>query len=92
MAAVLLGSVFSTLFAGMLADWMGRKPLMILSGADLRRQHSRDRAFAGLRAAVFGRLLQGISGGLIGVVVPLTWPSACPPPSAAKARQSSSGC
>src|SRR5580704_18127342 len=32
-AAVLLGSVFSTLFAGLLADWMGRKPLMILSGA-----------------------------------------------------------
>src|SRR5665213_3930257 len=31
-AAVLLGSVISTLFAGALADWMGRKPLMILSG------------------------------------------------------------
>src|SRR6202050_1785529 len=31
-AAVLLGGVLSTLFAGMLADWMGRKPLMILSG------------------------------------------------------------
>ena len=31
-AAVLLGSVISTLFAGMLADWMGRKPLMTLSG------------------------------------------------------------
>ena len=31
-AAVLLGSVISTLFAGQLADWMGRKPLMILSG------------------------------------------------------------
>src|SRR5947209_14046249 len=31
-AAVLLGSVFSTLFAGILADWMGRRPLMILSG------------------------------------------------------------
>jgi len=34
-AAVLLGSVFSTLFAGILADWMGRKPLMVLSGATL---------------------------------------------------------
>src|SRR6201996_9193043 len=31
-AAVLLGSVFSTLFAGLLADWMGRKLLMTLSG------------------------------------------------------------
>src|SRR5271165_4902444 len=31
-AAVLLGSVISTLFAGVLADWIGRKPLMALSG------------------------------------------------------------
>src|SRR5580693_7783618 len=31
-AAVLGGSVLSTLFAGLLADLMGRKPLMILSG------------------------------------------------------------
>src|ERR1700733_3613498 len=31
-AAVLAGSVLSPLFAGLLADWMGRKPLMILSG------------------------------------------------------------
>ena len=31
-AAVLLGSVISTLFAGALADWLGRKTLMILSG------------------------------------------------------------
>src|ERR1700690_3153621 len=31
-AAVLMGSVISTLFAGALADWIGRKPLMMLSG------------------------------------------------------------
>src|SRR5512137_2506909 len=31
-AAVLLGSVISTLFAGALADWMGRKPMMAISG------------------------------------------------------------
>src|ERR1700674_4859752 len=31
-AAVLLGSVLSTLFAGLLADWIGRKALMTLSG------------------------------------------------------------
>src|ERR1700723_1727319 len=31
-AAVLLGSVISTLFAGLLADWLGRRTLMALSG------------------------------------------------------------
>src|SRR6185437_15497211 len=31
-AAVLLGGVFSTLFAGMLADFFGRKTMMIFSG------------------------------------------------------------
>ncbi|MFY9843094.1 MAG: MFS transporter [Terriglobales bacterium] len=70
-AAVLLGSVISTLFAGALADWIGRKPLMILSGLlfvcsipIIALSHS-------YQSLVFGRLLQGISAGLIGVVVPL---------------------
>jgi len=31
-AAVLLGSVISTLFAGTLADWLGRRSLMTISG------------------------------------------------------------
>jgi MFS transporter, SP family, solute carrier family 2 (myo-inositol transporter), member 13 len=31
-AAVLLGSVLSTLFAGMLSDWFGRRSLMVWSG------------------------------------------------------------
>jgi MFS family permease len=49
-AAVLLGSVISTLFAGLLA-------VIALSH--------------GYSPLFFGRLLQGISGGLIGIVVPL---------------------
>jgi SP family myo-inositol transporter-like MFS transporter 13 len=70
-AAVLLGTVFSTLFAGMLADFFGRKKMMIVSGLlfvisipVIALAHNYDSLMA-------GRLLQGISGGLIGVVIPL---------------------
>jgi len=70
-AAVLLGSVFSTLFAGLLADWMGRKPLMILSGLTFALSIPVIALSQGYGPLFFGRLLQGISGGLIGVVVPL---------------------
>ena len=70
-AAVLLGSVFSTLFAGLLADWMGRKPLMVLSGLAFVLSIPVIALSQGYGPLFFGRLLQGISGGLIGVVVPL---------------------
>lgn len=70
-AAVLLGSVFSTLFAGVLADWMGRKPLMILSGITFVLSIPVIALSQGYGPLFFGRLLQGISGGFIGVVVPL---------------------
>ena len=70
-AAVLLGSVFSTLFAGILADWTGRKPLMILSGLTFVLSIPIIALSPGYEQLFFGRLLQGISGGLIGVVVPL---------------------
>ena len=70
-AAVLLGSVFSTLFAGMLADWMGRKPLMVLSSLTFVLSIPVIALSHGYGPLFFGRLLQGISGGLIGVVVPL---------------------
>jgi MFS family permease len=70
-AAVLLGSVFSTLFAGILADWMGRKPLMVLSGVSFVLSIPVIALSQGYGPLFFGRLLQGISGGLIGVVVPL---------------------
>ncbi|MDQ2842817.1 MAG: sugar porter family MFS transporter [Acidobacteriota bacterium] len=70
-AAVLLGSVFSTLFAGLLADWMGRKPLMVLSGLTFVLSIPIIALSHGYGPLFLGRLLQGISGGLIGVVVPL---------------------
>jgi MFS transporter, SP family, solute carrier family 2 (myo-inositol transporter), member 13 len=70
-AAVLLGSVFSTLFAGLLADWMGRKPLMILSGLTFSLSIPVIALSQGYAPLFFGRLLQGMSGGFIGVVVPL---------------------
>lgn len=70
-AAVLLGSVFSTLFAGILADWMGRKPLMVLSGLTFVLSIPIIALSQGFEPLFFGRLLQGVSGGLIGVVVPL---------------------
>jgi len=70
-AAVLLGSVISTLFAGTLADWMGRKLLMTLSGVLFVISIPVIALAHGYEPLVLGRLLQGISAGLIGVVVPL---------------------
>jgi MFS transporter, SP family, solute carrier family 2 (myo-inositol transporter), member 13 len=70
-AAVLLGTVFSTLFAGLLADWLGRKPLMILSGTTFVLSIPIIALSHGYGPLFSGRLLQGMSGGLIGVVVPL---------------------
>jgi len=70
-AAVLLGSVISTLFAGALADWIGRKPLMMLSGLLFVCSIPIIALSYGYQSLVLGRLLQGISAGLIGVVVPL---------------------
>ncbi|MFZ0417290.1 MAG: MFS transporter [Candidatus Sulfotelmatobacter sp.] len=70
-AAVLLGSVISTLFAGLLADWMGRKLLMTLSGVLFVISIPVIALSHGYEPLVLGRLLQGVSAGLIGVVVPL---------------------
>ena len=70
-AAVLLGSVIATLFAGLLADWLGRRNLMTLSGALFVASIPLIAASQGFGSLVLGRLLQGVSGGLIGVVIPL---------------------
>jgi len=70
-AAVLLGSVLSSLFAGMLADIFGRKPIMLLAALLFVASIPVITTSQGIQILVLGRLLQGVSGGLIGVVVPL---------------------
>ena len=70
-AAVLLGSVLSTLFAGLLADLIGRKWLMTLTAFMFCLSVPIIALSHGFGALVAGRLLQGMSAGLIGVVVPL---------------------
>jgi hypothetical protein len=70
-AAVLLGSVLSSLFAGALADLIGRRWAMVLAGALFTLSIPLIALADGYLPLLLGRLLQGISGGLIGVVVPL---------------------
>src|SRR2546430_171235 len=70
-AAVLLGSVISTLFAGMLSDLLGRKVVMALSGMLFVASIPMISLAQGYGPLMAGRLLQGLSAGLIGVVVPL---------------------
>ncbi len=70
-AAVLLGSVVGTSFAGVLADWMGRKKLMVLSGMLFVLSIPTIALAQGFVPLALGRVLQGVSAGLIGVVVPL---------------------
>jgi MFS family permease len=70
-AAVLLGSVLSSLFAGLLADIVGRRLAMVLSGALFVASIPLIALADGYIPLLAGRLLQGVSGGLIGVIVPL---------------------
>ena len=70
-AAVLLGTAISTLFAGTLADLFGRKSMLTLSGILFVVSVPVIALSHGYGWLVGGRLLQGISGGMVAVVVPL---------------------
>src|ERR1700735_1619247 len=63
-AAVLLGSVISNIFARLLADWMGRKPMMTLSGLVFVVSIPVIALSHGYGPLFVGRLLQGIRGGV----------------------------
>jgi MFS transporter, SP family, solute carrier family 2 (myo-inositol transporter), member 13 len=70
-SAVLLGTVISTLFAGMLSDLFGRRTIMSMSGILFVASIPMIALAHTYELLVCGRILQGISGGLIGVSAPL---------------------
>src|SRR5271154_6177598 len=70
-AAVLGGGMCSSLVGGVFADWLGRKKMMIISGALFVLSVGLIVISQGFVPLFLGRLLQGISGGVIAVVVPL---------------------
>ncbi|WP_263365915.1 sugar porter family MFS transporter [Edaphobacter bradus] len=70
-AAVLGGSTISSLIGGFLADWLGRKRMMIGSGLLFVVSVGMIVSSHGFVLLLLGRLLQGVSGGVIAVVVPL---------------------
>ena len=71
-AAVLFGSVLSSLFAGAMAEALGRKRVILLSAlcfvASIPVICFSNNSFGMLMG---GRILQGASAGLVGVVVPM---------------------
>lgn len=70
-AAVLGGSILGSVIAGVLADWLGRKAMMIISGVMFVGSVAIIYASQSFEPLIVGRLLQGMSGGVIAVVVPL---------------------
>ena len=70
-AAVLAGGMCSSLVAGVMADWIGRKKMMIVSGFLFVASVGLIVISQSFVPLFCGRFLQGISGGVIAVVVPL---------------------
>ena len=70
-AAVLAGSLLGSVIAGFLADWLGRKKMMIVSALMFVASVGIIFTSQSYVPLLCGRLLQGMSGGVIAVVVPL---------------------
>ena len=74
--AVLWGSVLSSLFAGSLSEWFGRKKIIIVAAFCFFISIPIICASGFFEGGnfwllIFGRTLQGVSAGLVGVVVPM---------------------
>ena len=65
------GGIIASLFAGTLADLLGRKKMMIAGGLMFVVSILLIFVSAGYSTLLIGRILMGLSGGVICVVVPL---------------------
>jgi MFS family permease len=65
------GGVLASLFAGLCADWFGRKRLMIAGGIAFVGSILLIYTSQGFGPLLVGRVLMGLSGGIICVLVPL---------------------
>jgi len=79
-AAVLAGGTVSSLAAGALADVIGRKRLMLAAAVVFLASVALIVTAHGFVSLVAGRTLQGLSAGMIAVVIPL-YLAECLPPS-----------
>ena len=70
-AAVMAGSILGSVVAGMLADWLGRKRMLMVSALLFVGSVTVIYLSQSFVPLMLGRLLQGLSGGVIAVVVPL---------------------
>src|SRR6201999_1608091 len=70
-AAVLEGSMVSSLVAGVFADWLGRRRMMTIAGLMFVGSVGLIVVSQSFALLFIGRLLQGMSGGVIAVVIPL---------------------
>lgn len=70
-AAVLFGGMISSLMAGALADWFGRRRMMIIGGAMFVTSLGIVVISNSFIPLFVGRLLQGMSSGAICLVIPL---------------------
>ena len=66
-----VGGLLAALFAGAMADWLGRKKTMIAAGLIFITSILLIYTSSGFASLLVGRTLMGLSGGLICVIVPL---------------------
>ena len=78
-AVYTLGCTCAALFAGVSADWLGRKKMMLAGGLMFVISIFFIYFSQGFFALFLGRVLMGLSGGVICVVVPLYLAECLPP-------------